>query len=116
MNKPTLKAELAIKLGELLEPLEGKTVSIEEWITRDRERGYDRHFSILNKTKFLVTNVMWQMSGGHYYLYGEEPYQYAFLTGELSEVTTTDHNYVIIEQYEDKTERKSVLTIVGDHA
>jgi hypothetical protein len=111
MNTNTLKSELAIQLGELLEPLEGKTIEIEEWLTRDRDRGYDRHFSIFNKFKFTVEKTMWQMSGGNYYLYGKEPIQYGFFTGELSSVTVEKKELVIIEQYEEKTERKTVLKI-----
>lgn len=111
MSTHTLKSGLAIQLGELLEPLQGKTVTIEELITRDRDRGYDRHFSICNKFQFVVEKVMWQMSGGNFYLYGKDPIQYAFLTGVLSGITSENDEYVILEQYEDKTERKTVLRI-----
>ena len=111
MSDHTLKSELAIQLGELLEPLEGKTIHIQEWLTRNRSSGYDRHCSIINSLVFTVERVAWQMSGGHFYLYGKEPTQYAFLTGELFEIYAENNKYVIIEQYEEKTERKTVLEI-----
>ena len=112
MNKQhQIKSELAIQLGELLNPLEGKVLLIEEFITRDKSRGYDRHCSISNKVSFAVEKVMWQMSGGNFYLYGPEPTQYAFLTGELASISVDNNIYEIIEQYENKTERKTILTV-----
>jgi len=111
MNEHTLKSDLAIQLGELLESLEGKTIHIQEWFTRDRARGYDRHCSILSSLVFAVERVAWQMSGGHFYLYGKEPTQYAFLTGELYDISVENNKYVIIERYEEKTERKTILEI-----
>lgn len=115
MNAHHSKSELAFQLGELLESLKGETVIIEEWITRDRNRGYDRHFSIFNKFQFVVEKVMWQMSGGNFYLYGKDPIQYSFLTGELSGIENKNNELVIVEQYEDKTERKTIIRHMQSH-
>ncbi len=105
------KNKLAIQLGELLEKLQGKALTIQEWLSHNVERGFDRHCTIQNVMHMTVEKSMWHMSGGHYYLYGTNEQQFAFLTGQLNDIQILDDEIILTELFETKTVRKIVLKL-----
>ena len=98
------------ELGRLLDALEGlvgKTVAIEESISRDRERGHDRHWSTASHFEFVVRRFSGAISGGQLALEGDGT-QYAMAAHAIAEASFEPH-LVICERFEQRTERKTTI-------
>jgi hypothetical protein len=101
------------ELGRLLEALEGlvgKTVAIDESISRDRHRGHDRHWSTSSHFEFVVRRFSGTISGGQLALEGQGM-QYAMAAFSIAEVSF-DPLLVICERFEQRTERKTTLRVL----
>ena len=105
---PKERVELIGRMASALEQLEGETIEIAESISRDEKREFDRHCTIVNQFQFVVKNVGWQMSGGHFYLHGEVS-QYGIQTGQVISFTAAAQEITIMEKYESHTIRKTKI-------
>lgn len=106
--EPKDRVELIEKMASALEELVGKTVEIRESISRDENRGFDRHCTVDNRFQLVVGRVGWQMSGGHFYLHGESA-QYGINTGQIASFMATATEITITEKYEAKTIRRTTI-------
>ena len=93
-----------------LENTRGKQVKIQESISLDRARGYDRHVAVENILLFEVRSINWQVSSGHIYIFGEIA-QYGIFTRVLHDVAVQGDVMTIIERIEPNTERRSRIQI-----
>ena len=98
------------ELGRLLEALEdlvGKTVVIEESISRERDRGHDRHWSTSSHFEFVVRRFSGTISGAQLSLEGDGA-QYAMAAHSIAEASFAPH-LVICERFEQHTERRTTI-------
>jgi len=103
------KIQMIDKMIAALEKLVGQFIEIRESISHDEIRGFDRHCTVVNYFRFVVTEVGWQMSGGHVYLHGENS-QYGIQPGNIISVDLGQNGISITEKYESRTLRQSKIS------
>jgi len=106
-------ASKAIALGEWVERLQGNLVRVTEAISWRPGTDFERHSSALVSFDFVVSKTMWQMSGGHYVLYGPNETCFMIGTTKLVEADLTPQKASIIERFGNDAERRSVVQILS---
>lgn len=110
MNKIE-RVEALSKLGAHLENLKGMKLEVVELLSWRPGAGYERHSTVRVEFSFTVKNVMWQMSGGHFALYGAEGECFMLGTAYLASCQYEARSIIVEEHYGDCAERKSIIAI-----
>jgi len=109
-NDPMPVIAVIEPLLESLEGLVGKRVAIEESISRDRERGHDRHWSTLSRLELVVARVSGTVSGAQLILEGEGMW-YAMAADAITSAAFGPV-LTVVEQFEQRTERRTTIRAI----
>jgi len=101
------------RLLEALNALVGKSVIVEESISRNRELGHDRHCATYSQFRFQVRRITTSFSGMQVVLEGDES-RYAIAAQSIARVTF-EPQLVIDERFDPSIERRTTLRISHDH-
>ena len=100
------------KLVNLVHGYIGKTIKVDESISRSRDVGHhDRHFSTHTYFTFTVENVMVAFSGAQLTILGTNARYGISLDSVVS--FRNEEGLEIVEHFEKQTERQTLITITG---
>jgi hypothetical protein len=108
---PVLSAAELEQLIDRLQGLIGQAVAIEESISRDRDRGHDRHWSTQSCLELVVRHVRGTTSGAQVILEGDATTWYAMSADAIAAVSYEPH-LVVAERFEQRTERRTTIRVV----
>ena len=112
MNRTTLDQIEA--LMSRLGPVRGNVVTIDESISRSREKefAHDRHFASSSKLSMKLNHARWAISGSLLTLDGScdgEDCWYQIALDAVVSVELTEDRVVVVERFEQRTERRSII-------
>jgi hypothetical protein len=98
------------RLLATLDGLVGRRVAIEESISRDRQRGHDRHCSTSSRLELVVARVSGTISGAQLILEGDGA-RYAIAASAIASALF-EPDLVVVEHFEERTERRTTIRIL----
>lgn len=97
------------ELGSRLEALRGKKLNIVELVSWRPGSGFERHSTVKVEFSFMVEDVAWQMSGGHFTLRGRHEECFMVGTTCMSFCSFEAASIVVEERYGDGAERRCTI-------
>ncbi len=115
---PALVEQIKVLMSRL-EGARSRIVVIDESISRRREEewGHDRHFATSSRCSLKLSHVGWAISGSCLTLHGSCEGQdcwYQMVTDCIVYVELSDDAAVVVEQFEQHTERQSTIKFGGE--
>lgn len=98
------------RLLESFGSLVGKKIAIEESISRDRERGHDRHWSTVSRLELFVARFSGTVSGAQLILEGDGMW-YAMAADAIASAAF-EPDLTVVEHFEQRTERRTTIRTI----
>jgi hypothetical protein len=92
--------------------LRGKHVHVTQLLSWRPGTGFERHSTVRSEFSLYVAQTMWQMSGGHYVIYGQREFQYSIGTSKLHTIEIETNQLIATELFGTEAERRSTVTIL----
>ena len=103
------------EMGRLLEALEalvGQRIAIEESISRDRDRGHDRHWSTFSRFELVVKRFSGTISGVQLVLESSDGDTWYAMAADAIVSASFEPSLVVAEHFERRTERRTTIRVV----